>query len=420
METDKRNQALQMLGQALHVARCVETRDERAWLYVQISYTLLKAGEHHRARELVEKCLRMMWGSDCRGWRGTLLRWAAWVLAELGDAERGWNLVRLSSEAISCRDVALSTQVRFLWRVGYWECALSLLPQMEDGDWRDRSLEEIATWQIERGEIDRAIQTASRMGTGDSKARALLRIAQVLWQTERHEEGERYLRESIRSAALIRDHWGRSLALEEIAVFLAKAGRKPQAKCLFAQSIDAARRIVVDEFPDQRSCCLHDIACSQAQVGYIHDALQTASSISDEQWRAYALSDIALQMAQHGKLWAAQRLWEQALRLGRARVEPFNRSSVLRTIAEAYAKAGYKKEARQLFEEAIREALGADEKSWEPEMLIKDVAVGQAEVGMLPDALRTARRLASNPYAYAGTLNAIAEVLLQSKEDEHE
>lgn len=164
METDKRRQALQILDQALQVARCVESRDERALLYVQISHSLLKAGDRQRARQLVEKCLHIILGNTPRGRYGFLLRWAARILAELGEVERGWNLLRLSIGGISRRDIAVSLQVHFLSRMGDWERALSLFTQTNHRDWRDRLLEEIATSQIEHGEIDRAIQTASRMG----------------------------------------------------------------------------------------------------------------------------------------------------------------------------------------------------------------------------------------------------------------
>ncbi len=415
METDKRHQALQILAQALHVARCVESRDERAWLYVQISRSLLRAGERQRARELVEKCLRMTVGGDIRGRRGFLLRWAAQVLAELGEVERGWDLLCLSSEGISCRDIALSLQVRFLWDMGYRERALSLLVQMEDRGWRDRSLEEIATWQIEHGEIDRAIQTVSRMGIGDSGAKALLKIAQALWQTERHEEGERYLKKAIRCATLTRDCWGRSLALEDIAVFLAKVGREPQAKRLFSQSIEAARCTVAEDFPDQPSHCLCRIACSQARVGYIRDALQTASSISDKEWYASALSEIALQMAQRGERWEARNLWKQALLLARGCEDSFSSSCMFREIAKAHAKAGYTKEAQVFFEEAIRKGLETDHELEHPDGLIGNVACAQAEAGMFSEALRNARRLALKPCYYGKTLVGIADALLQDK-----
>lgn len=120
-------------------------------------------------------------------------------------------------------------------------------------------------------------------------------------------------------------------------------------------------------------------------------------------------------MAQRGERWEARNLWEQALLLARRREDAFSSSCMFREIAEAHAKAGYTKEAQMFFEEAIRRGLATDYELEHPEGLIGNVACAQAEVGMLSEALRTARRLALKPYHYAKTLVGIADALLQDK-----
>lgn len=413
METDKRNQALQMLGQALHVARCVETRDERAWLYVQISYTLLKAGEHHRARELVEKCLRMTVGSNLPS-RDAILRWAAGVLAELGEFERAWHLLCLVREAQQ-RNIGLSSFAKALACAAHWAHALKVARMIDEEDERYFALYRVIQQMAKVGEIELALDAMRNTGPNLLQAVALKSAAEA-----QIEKGLTDSAQATLQKATWRARRGQLVFTGcEIAELWARVGHGYRARGLLREARCWAQQAPKDEdFPvDLRLC---DVAAAQARNGFFQDAIDTSMSISDRVWRAYALDAIAHQLVRHGKRWEAQNFWKQALHLARGCEEPFNRSSVLRTIAEAYAKAGYKKEARQLFEEAIREALGADEKSWEPEMLIKDVAVGQAEVGMLPDALRTARRLVSKPYAYADTLNGIAEVLLQSKVDEEE
>lgn len=159
--------------------------------------------------------------------------------------------------------------------------------------------------------------------------------------------------------------------------------------------------LMADRTPRRRGAVLKE--------GYSH------SSISDKEWYAYALNEIALQMAQRGERWEAQNLWKQALLLARGCEDTFISSCMFREIAEAHAKAGYTKEAQVFFEEAVRRGLETDHGLEDPEGLIATVACAQAGVGMLSESLRTARRLALKPHHYAKTLVRIADALLHDK-----
>ena len=338
--------------------------------------------------------------------------------------------------------------------------------KIEDADWRDWRLEDIASAKAGDGNFGGAFNTAKKIEDVNIRASALFQIALEAAQAGDFRTAEVYLErglatENIEAYVITRhrykvltdivsaqaragDLWdalsnvqkmdaeSRARALKGIALGQAQAGH-------FWGAFHAAMKI---EYARSRDKVLADIVSAQAQAGDVKGALANARKIGQHHY-PFALADIAVAQAKSGDKIKAKEMFGQAL----AAAEKFReKSSVLMKIASAQAQAGDAEGARntaeklkfalyrarvlikiaaaqaqagdvdgakQSFAEALAAATEMEERGKETLM---DIVIAQAQAGDVEGALNAARKsgLASVPRV----LSKIAVAQVQAGDDE--
>jgi tetratricopeptide (TPR) repeat protein len=114
-------------------------------------------------------------------------------------------------------------------------------------------------------------------------------------------------------------------------------------------------------------------------------ALKVAEGIEEADWRAWALREIAGEMAKAG-------MFDQALKVAEGIEKAEKQAEALAAIAVGMAKAGMEDWAKEVFEQALKVAEGiekADVRAW----ALREIAGEMAKAGMVDQALKVAERI---------------------------
>jgi hypothetical protein len=260
------------------------------------------------------------------------------------------------------------------------QLALDAAIQLEDAPMMARLLMEHAkraqseetplqAWR--RGHRERALRTATDIVFKRNHKLGTLWSLLLAWVAE--SEGERDCAK--RFLDEIRERWegakltklGESLILQvlgedwqgKMAVFL--LGELGQVE----GAVEVAGLVL-----DDRS--KRELTTSWASKGLFDQALKVAEGIEDAGERAWALREIAGEMAEAGV--QDEALWRDALKVAEGIEEAWRRAETLREIAGEMAKAG-------MFDRALKVAEGIEE-AWRRARALREIAEEMAKAGM--------------------------------------
>ena len=212
-------------------------------------------------------------------------------------------------------------------KAGNLEKALAVADR-KDNVHKDGTLESISRTQLERRQILNAIETASKMEDGFSKALMLRHIAEDITEKGERKDALKILVQALVASSAIKDGSTRAYALQRIAETQGVAGDRNAARLTIQEAIkfiNSSPETVMD-----KTLALQMTAEVQARLGDIKAALETAESIQDDARKAGALRDIAGAQARAGDV-------SHALQTVAEIKDPFNHDYALQQIAEAQA-----------------------------------------------------------------------------------
>jgi tetratricopeptide (TPR) repeat protein len=181
------------------------------------------------------------------------------------------------------------------------------------------------------------------------------------------------------------------------------------SKELFDQALKVAEGI---EEAEKRAWALREIAEEMAKAGMVEgakevfdQALKVVEGIEEAEKRAGALREIAEEMAKAG-------MFDQALKVAEGIEEAEKQAGALREIAVEMAKAGMEDWAKELFDQALKVAEGI-EVAWQRAWALRGIAEGMAEAGMFDQALKVAEGI-EDAWQRAWALRGIAEGMAEA------
>jgi len=247
--------------------------------------------------------------------------------------------------------------------------------------------------QVQLGLYDEAIHTAKSAGRAAEKDKLLLVVAEA--QAQRG-----LFTDALATAEMIENCWDRSEALVKIVAELARAGMIEQAQRTVSKIYD----------PWLRSQALGAIVQAQAESGMFEDAFRTAKMVEDAWVQSEAVAAIAMTQALRKHFKEAV---DTALLIG----EPTIRVRSLYTIATMQARERSFEDAKRNFENAIINAKHIEETPLQL-IILQEVAMSQAQVGLYSDALRTMQLVDDEGYQLQVLLQiAIAQSRVGQRED---
>ena len=198
--------------------------------------------------------------------------------------------------------------------------------------------------------------------------------------------------------------------------------KAPDRACLLEEAIDL---LYLGDRTDRRQTLVAEIAQTWAQAGEIDTATQLAAQVPDRLLvRAAVLREIAAAQARASNHEKAEAAFDQALQLAYGWKDPLQRAQALHSIARAQAAAGMKAAADATFYQALQAAtvsvvgekvrvmLPASES--QPAQLLQQLAMREAEVGEIGQALQIARSIVNDPQTRARTLLALADLQMRA------
>ncbi len=216
------------------------------------------------------------------------------------------------------------------------------------------------------------------------------------------------------SARAISDVWGKSDAMKDISIELAKQGKLDEAASALQEALAIARGISDDYW---ESISVGAISTELAKQGKLDEAasvLQEALSIArgsiNDCHKSYAMRDISTELAKQGKLDEAASVLQEALVIASGISNGWDKSSAMSSISIVLAK-------QDKLDEAIAIARGVSD-VWDKSSAMSDISAEMAKQGKLDDAFAITRDI-SNDYWKSIALSGISsELAKQGKLDE--
>jgi hypothetical protein len=233
-----------------------------------------------------EPALRSIRGSTYAYGRNAGLVRLGEALARKGNRERAFEILRLLDSDHGWRQDYLEDGVQSRWieqliASGDLRGASKAVEQLKSERYRSEALRKLAAAYAKSRDLaiafeyfSRAVKTATALKDESERGEALSETANsqlLIGNTEAAKATIRLLSET----ASFKDPWAKFSALRESAVLTARAKDDEAARHLFRRAMEAQK--AVNEI--NKINALEQIAVSQAGVGYIDDALKTASMI---------------------------------------------------------------------------------------------------------------------------------------------
>ncbi|MCX7428339.1 MAG: hypothetical protein NTW96_22255 [Planctomycetia bacterium] len=275
---------------------------------------------------------------------------------------------------------------------GFLADALATARQIKCPEGKDMALEGMAEAHIEAGLLNAALAIVRQIGGVDSsviKSRVSLLCEIAIAQAKggRQDEARQIFAESLSTAKQSEDVSTSGWALSEVATAQVNAGEIEQARRTIVEALAVAGKATDAE---SRAWVLHNIAAAQAKAGSKDNARSTfakafaaAREIDDAEHKEEQLSRIVNHQVEAG-------FFAEAIVTVRANAaDGYYVPHGLREVAIGQIKAGQMEHARQTFGEAVAAARATGN----PQGAMGQVAVFEAEAGLIAEALATARGL---------------------------
>ncbi len=251
----------------------------------------------------------------------------------------------------------------------------------------------IAAAQAKSGYFVAAMDTARSISRNDpyntNKIEALCAIASVQASVGDKQAARATLTEALDVARTL----GNTSAFSHIALAQLDFGENHVARATLREALQAARSMTNDSV---RTTVLQSIAAAQAKTGEFTVALDTARSISgDEFYKVSALLEIASAQASVGDKQAAKTILMEALQASRSIANEFARTSSFIAIAAEQAGVGDKQAARTTLTEVLQMSGRISDNELKTR-LMESIAAAQAEMRDFGDAMETVRLIGGN------------------------
>jgi len=354
-----KNDAKEMLQQALEAARTIADPKVRFDALMQIAMVQSKTGDSAGARKTCQEAL---------------------ALAETFANDR-FKVRSLTNVALAQREAA--DRAAALQTVRQAEQAAAAI---QDAQEKGNALMDIIQAQTLFGDNEGALRTAS--GSGDIQSSGLQRFAMFIRMDDKP-AARKALKQVFELAKTVGSPVDKSSVLSTIARSQVRAGDVPGA-LQTADAVDSMRRFTV----------LEVIAVAQARTGDFAGALKTANTIQWDVSKAKALQAIALAQAQGGDSAGAKATLEEARQLAddlqkRAAARPVRRGrpsqfpgNVRSGIPSATAEIAL---TQQLLGDSsgARQTISAIDSVSDKARALLDIGTAQAEAGKQAEARET-------------------------------
>jgi tetratricopeptide (TPR) repeat protein len=199
--------------------------------------------------------------------------------------------------------------------------------------------------------------------------------------------------------------------------------KTPVRTCVLDEAVDLVKLL---DRTSRRSALLASIAEARAEAGDVASATALVLAIPlDDASRVSGLRAVAEAQARTGHLQEAAEEFDQALQLVYAVKDPLRRGMALHAIAKAQAHSGFAAAAEETYDQALQAAqtvriAGESGRVTIPTpeqklaSLLKELAMHQAEIGQLAQALETTRGIHYDLLTRASTFLALADLALST------
>ena len=295
-------ETMELLSEALSIARSIESASDRAWALIDIAEAQASVGDTRGAQRTISEVLPIARSLKYASDRARALSAIAEAQASAGDT-RGAQ--RTISEALPIAR-SLNNEYYRAWALGIIaeaqasagdtrgaqrtiSEALPIARSLEDADYRAWALGIIAEAQASVGDIQSALAIARSVEDASGRARALGIIAEAQASAGDTRGAQRTIFEALPIARSLDNEYFRARALTPIAEAQASTGDTHGAQRTFSEALFAVQSLESTYYGD---VALRVIAEAQASTGDIPGALAIARSVQNVVERARALAAI--------------------------------------------------------------------------------------------------------------------------------
>jgi len=297
-------EAANSLSEARALARTIELAKDRAIVLVDMAVKYADAGEQDTAKEILTEAARLAATEEIPIIRESTLTQISNGYARIGETERALALVAEIEDSFQTA-LTMTLIASEQLRAGRTANALDLLQRarqtVEDEEFYDegnypasryRALAEIGVQYSAAAEYDRAIETAKMIEADKERNEALARIVAELIGSKTNDA-------ALRIARLIEDAYLKTVSLTNLAGAMLKEGEpeQEQALALLSEAEQVAGQI---DWPYQKSLALAQLALKYAAAGrerevsqLLLQALETISASESEFYMALALAQLS-------------------------------------------------------------------------------------------------------------------------------
>ncbi len=343
-------QAAEVFTQALQFANKIESPPDKVMALEAIAARYGKVGQKDKAAEVLSQAVqntKAIWGASFV--KDTVLEKIAVNYAQLGDYEQGLQVTNKIVGDIT-KGRALAQIVAQYVVVGNYDKARQIANTIEAKASQAKALLEIAT---KTRDYQPALFAAQQIDADESaplKSMVLCKIVTLYAEAGKKKQAIEALPLALEATKLIEEPAAKVEQLTKIALLYANVGEKAQAAEVFSQAIQLTSQI---KESDKKAELLARVAVKYGQAGekelaksVFNQALAMAKSLENKGKKARTLANIAIASAQ---LHPYNQVLQFIPTIGDVNTQVY----ALTKIAKDYTQVGRMEEARQALNQAF-------------------------------------------------------------------
>ena len=324
--------ATQVLSVAECLAECIEDQKYRSEAMVNISASLMRAGESERACRVVEDAMIV-------AKRSAYPQWYAWFLVEVvgvfvgvGASDRARQVAQSALKVADRHEVStwrlhgLADVAGIMAKVGWIDEALFVVGFIEESGVRGRVLAGVAKALVRVGDLDRARQIAQSALKETEQTKGLRRrvetlveLAGVLVLVGNPDKARRVAEGAVRIVDQSETPGVRVNSVTEVVATLVQVGDPDRARQAIQHVLKVAER---HKISSRRAQIVAELVKALARVGWRDEALVVAERIEESELRARTLGDLARVLVRVGDPDGVRDAAENALKAAEQTKEP--------------------------------------------------------------------------------------------------
>jgi tetratricopeptide (TPR) repeat protein len=378
------------VGLSLFLAQRIHNSTGRPYYYYKIVMALIEARDFKQALVVANKIDR----SD-------FLKSIAFALAEAGEIKPTLEVVkRIANTSVNYEDV-LYEITSSLAREGVFKPALVLAEKIHGKQFENRVRYTVSMCLSQKGDFDEAVIVANEITNDENEKTSAL--SNVVFDLSQAGKAEQAL--DVANSMETENPYSKDRVLRDVAKALIKAGK-------FKQALEIVNR-TENRISRYKAMTLFTIARALAKAGGVKEAISAAQQMDDLGFSSSkTLAACASELVETGDT-------KRAMEIARVILEPKERATTLSAIANAHAKAGNKKLALTLINQATELAQkieGVEGKA----SVLSTIAAAQMEAGDKVESRKTLKQaieLIENieeGKSKVGVLRSVCEALVKA------